>query len=114
MAAREVVLITGANTGIGFQIVRALCGSEKPYDIIVSGRSPSKVQEAIKSMGTEFPSSHSKLFPLQVDIEQDESIENAYEEVQKTFGKLDCLVNNAGMCLYLISFPLRAPFTLPD
>lgn len=97
--ASRVVLITGANTGIGFQIVRALCSSDEAYNIIVGGRSLSKAQDAISSAVNEFPSSRSKLFPIQVDIEQDDSIKNAFNEVQSQFGKLDALVNNAGMCI---------------
>jgi len=95
--ASKVVLITGANTGIGFQIVRALCSSDQAYDIIVGGRSFSKAQDAISSAEKEFPSSRSKLFPIQVDIEDDDSIQRAFDEVQSQFGKLDALVNNAGM-----------------
>ncbi|KAG8883643.1 hypothetical protein FRB97_006132 [Tulasnella sp. 331] len=82
MAQQEVILITGGNTGLGFQIVRALCNSDKPYHIILGGRSLSKVQDAIRSVEGEFPSSVSKLFPLQVDIEHDDSIQNAFEEIQ--------------------------------
>jgi NAD(P)-dependent dehydrogenase (short-subunit alcohol dehydrogenase family) len=97
MAPQEVILITGANTGIGFQIVRALCGSDTAYDVILGGRSLDKVQEAIRSATAEFPSSRSKLSPLQVDIEHDNSIKKAFDEVQSKFGRLDALVNNAGM-----------------
>lgn len=89
-------MITGANTGIGFQIVRSLCNSDQAYDIIVGGRSLSKAEDAISSAVKEFPSSRSKLFPIQVDIEQDDSIKHAFNEVQSKFGKLDALVNNAG------------------
>ncbi|KAG8889097.1 hypothetical protein FRB98_005847 [Tulasnella sp. 332] len=96
MAQRAVVLITGANTGLGFQIVRALYGSDKPYDIILSGRSLPKVKDAINSAEGEFPSSVSKLSPLHVDIEHDDSIRSAFKQVQSTFGKLDTLINNAG------------------
>ncbi|PVH95097.1 NAD(P)-binding protein [Periconia macrospinosa] len=76
--ASKVILITGANTGIGYEIVRALCSSSHAYDIIVGGRSPTK------------------LSPIQIDIESDDSINNAFGEVQSKFGKLDILVNNAG------------------
>lgn len=95
--APKAILITGANTGIGFQIVRALCSSDQAYNIIVGGRSLSKAEEAISSAEKEYPSSSSKLFPVQVDIEHDDSIRRAFEEVQSQFGKLDALVNNAGM-----------------
>jgi len=96
MPSREVVLITGANTGLGFQIIRALCGSTKSYYILLGGRSLQKVEEAVRSATEEFPSSHSKLAPIQVDIEDDGSIEQAFEEVQTKVGRLDTLVNNAG------------------
>ena len=108
MAQREIILITGANTGIGFQIVRALCSSDKAYDILIGGRSPVKVQEAIKSATAEFPSSSSKLFPLQVDIEYDDAINRAFGEVQSKFGRVDALINNAGIQSFrLINAPLR-------
>jgi NAD(P)-dependent dehydrogenase (short-subunit alcohol dehydrogenase family) len=95
--ASKVVLITGANTGIGYQIVRALCSSSHAYDVIVGGRSPDKVQDAISAAQKEFPDTKSKLSPIQVDIESDDSITKAFGEVKSKFGKLDVLVNNAGM-----------------
>lgn len=93
----RVVLVTGANTGIGFQIVRALYGSSESYSILVGGRSLSKIGDAIRSVETELPSAQSKLFPIQIDLESDDSITRAFHEVQTKFGKLDALVNNAGM-----------------
>ena len=85
MAQRETVLVTGANTGIRLQIVRALCGSDKEYNIVVGGRSSVKVQDAISSAKSEFPSSHTELFPVIVDIEHDESIRSAFDQVQSKF-----------------------------
>lgn len=96
MAASKIVLITGANTGIGYQIVRGLCGSDKPYNIILAGRSVEKVQDAIASAQKEFPSTSSKLHALQVDIEHDDSIKKAFESVKSSFDRVDALVNNAG------------------
>lgn len=95
--ASKVVLITGANTGIGFQIVRALCSSSHAYDIVVGGRSEDKVQAAIETVRAEYPQTKSKLFPVQVDIESDESINKAFDVIKTQFGKIDVLVNNAGM-----------------
>lgn len=93
----EVVLITGANTGLGFQIIRALCSSSKAYSILLAGRSLVKAQQAVTSATEDFPSSHSKLWPIQVDIEDDGSIHKAFHEVQTKFGRLDVLINNAGI-----------------
>ncbi|KAL2832555.1 hypothetical protein BDW59DRAFT_139416 [Aspergillus cavernicola] len=96
MADAKIVLITGANTGIGFQIVRALYSADKPYSVIVGARSLSKAQDAINTIQTEFPSSQNQLSPLVIDIEYDDSIQTAYNEVHAKFGKLDALINNAG------------------
>ena len=96
MAHQEAVLITGGNTGLGLQIVRALCSSDKAYSIIIGGRSLNKAQEAADSTLKEFPSTQCKISPLQVDIEHDGSIRTAFGQVQSKFGRLDVLVNNAG------------------
>ncbi|OCK79146.1 putative short chain dehydrogenase [Lepidopterella palustris CBS 459.81] len=96
MDPQEIVLITGANTGLGFQIVRALCGSNKTYNILLAGRSLVKAQQAVRSATEDFPFSRSKLWPIQVDIEDDDSIHRVFDEIQTKFGRLDALVNNAG------------------
>lgn len=96
MSSREIVLVTGANTGLGYEIIRALCSSDKSYDILIGGRSLSKAEEAVHSALQEFPTSGSKLWPILVDIEDDSSIQKAFDEVQNKFGRLDALVNNAG------------------
>ncbi|KAN0090041.1 NAD(P)-binding protein [Hyaloscypha variabilis] len=99
MSSAEVILVTGANTGLGFEIIRALCSSGKTYDILLAGRSLLKANEAVSSISKEFPSSPSKLWPLQVDIEDDDSIQKAFEEVHSKFSKVDALINNAGVQL---------------
>lgn len=91
------VLVTGANTGLGFEIVKALYNAEGAYEVIVGGRSLVKAQEAANAIMKEFPSTRSKLWPMQIDIEDDESIQRIFDDVQTKFGRLDALVNNAGM-----------------
>ncbi|EEA20584.1 hypothetical protein TMatcc_000574 [Talaromyces marneffei ATCC 18224] len=93
------VFITGANTGIGFQIVRALYGSSKEsYQILLGSRSLSNAHNAIEAVKSEFPSSPtSSLTPIQIDIEDDDSIAAAYNAISTQLdGKLDVLINNAG------------------
>ena len=96
MDQRAVVLITGANTGLGLEMVRALCGSDKSYEIFVGGRSLVKAEQATNSITKDFPSTRSMLWPVQVDIEDDESIQRVFDHVQTKFSRLDALVNNAG------------------
>ena len=96
MDQKIIVLVTGANTGLGFEIVKGLYSSEKSYEIVVGGRSLIKAQQAADAISKELPSSPSKLWPMQIDIEDDESIQRIFNEVQTKFEKLDFLVNNAG------------------
>ncbi|KAL5604964.1 hypothetical protein FOVSG1_005111 [Fusarium oxysporum f. sp. vasinfectum] len=94
MDGRKLVLVTGANTGLGFQIVKAICSSDTEYEVLVGGRSIQKAEQAITSLKEQFPSSH--LHAIQVDIEDDASIVAAFEHVKTKYGKLDALINNAG------------------
>ncbi|KAH8682713.1 hypothetical protein BX600DRAFT_506279 [Xylariales sp. PMI_506] len=96
MGSEKIVLVTGANTGIGYQIVRALFESPGAYTVLVSGRSLFKAEQAVSNLVGEFPDSRSSAHVIQIDVESDESIEAAFQQVKERFGKLDWLVNNAG------------------
>lgn len=93
----SIVLVTGANTGLGFEIVKTLYSSGRAYEILVGGRSLVKAEEAANAIMKEVPSTRSKIWPMQIDIEDDESIQRMFDDVQSKFGRLDTLVNNAGM-----------------
>ncbi|KAJ4128311.1 hypothetical protein NW754_002303 [Fusarium falciforme] len=99
MDGKKIVLITGANTGLGYEIVRALAGSDKAYEILLGGRSIEKAQSAAESARAEFPNSQSSIRPVQIDIEDDKSIDALFNEVKGNYGKLDALINNAGVQL---------------
>ena len=96
MTSKEVLLITGANTGLGYETVRSLCQSSKAYTILLGGRNLEKAEAATKQVQEEFPDSPSTIKPIQVDIEHDESISKAFEQVSNDYGRVDVLINNAG------------------
>ena len=100
MNSPKIALITGANTGLGLEMVRSLCSSDKIYEILLAGRSLAKAKSAADTVAEEFPKTHTKLWPVQIDIEDDGSIQRLFDEVQAKFDRLDILVNNAGMQLY--------------
>lgn len=97
-ATKSIVLITGANAGLGFEVVKTLLQSPKAYTILLSGRSLDKAQAAVQSARAEFSGSHSNLEAIQLDIESDQSIEKAYRDIANKYGHLDILLNNAGRC----------------
>ncbi|KAM7190576.1 putative oxidoreductase [Rhypophila sp. PSN 637] len=96
-----IVLITGANTGLGFEIAKALFGRPYPYHIILSARGPlHRAQEAVSNLQTQITTPgnpQSTATPLSIDITSDSSISTAAETLAQSPGKLDILVNNAAV-----------------
>ncbi|WVQ67345.1 uncharacterized protein L199_005541 [Kwoniella botswanensis] len=96
------VLITGANTGIGYETCLALLRSPIPCTIFLGSRSRINAENAIKKLYEQInvdrssSGSDSEVIPVVVDLESDESISACYEEVKSRTDKLDVLVNNAG------------------
>ncbi|EXJ72132.1 uncharacterized protein A1O5_04636 [Cladophialophora psammophila CBS 110553] len=97
MATDTIVLITGANTGLGLETVKSLLqSSKKTYTILLGGRSLEKATAAAKQVKADFPQSQSVVTPVQIDIEDDQSIKTLFGNLEKNHGRLDVLVNNAG------------------
>ncbi len=96
MTSNPIVLITGANTGIGFETVKALYQSSKAYTILLGGRNLEKANAAAQETQTLFPHCPSIIKTIQVDVEDDNSISRAFDHVTNEYGRLDVLVNNAG------------------
>jgi NAD(P)-dependent dehydrogenase (short-subunit alcohol dehydrogenase family) len=96
MVDSSIVLITGGNTGIGYETVKALYASPQAHTIVMGSRSLEKANDAISKPHSEVLESKSEVVPLQIDIEDDNSIEEAVKEVEHRWGRIDALVNNAG------------------
>jgi NAD(P)-dependent dehydrogenase (short-subunit alcohol dehydrogenase family) len=95
--SKTVVLITGANTGIGYETVKALLQSGKPYHILLGSRSVDKGTAAAEALKKEVPEAGGSVVDVvQIDIASDESIGAAFEKVKAGPGYIDVLVNNAG------------------
>ena len=93
---KKIVLITGANTGIGWETVKALLQSSQSYHIYLGSRSIEKGAAAIKELHQNVPMSGSTIDLMQIDIESDDSINAAFGEVKAKSGLIDVLINNAG------------------
>lgn len=92
---QDLTFQTG-NTGLGLEVVKALCKTSTPYEIIIGCRAVSKGESAIESVKKEIPDSSSTLSTLQVDLASDSSIEKAVETISSEHGRLDVLLNNGG------------------
>jgi NAD(P)-dependent dehydrogenase (short-subunit alcohol dehydrogenase family) len=105
MTDTTIVLITGGNTGIGYESIKALYASPTAHTILMGSRSLDKAAEAIKTLESEVPTTKSSIEAIQIDIEDDASIESAFKHVETKHGRIDALVNNAG------TFSPKPPFT---
>ncbi|KAJ9318167.1 hypothetical protein DTO271D3_1424 [Paecilomyces variotii] len=100
-----VVLITGANSGIGYATAQVLASSSAKYHIIAASRTLSKAESAISSILSSSSSSSSggpkiqgTLSPLALEITSPSSIQAAFQTVSTNFNnRLDILINNAGI-----------------
>lgn len=90
---KQIVLITGGNQGIGFEIVKKLVSEYPEYHILVGCRDLLKGQEALSKL-SDFKD---RLSAVQVDITSADSIGACTSQIKHDFGKLDVLINNAGI-----------------
>jgi NAD(P)-dependent dehydrogenase (short-subunit alcohol dehydrogenase family) len=87
----DIALISGANKGIGFEIARAL-GSKK-IKVLVGARDAARGEEAVKKLKSEGLDARF----IQLDVTNQDTIQHAAEQIEKEFGRLDILINNAGI-----------------
>ena len=89
-ATKTITLISGGNTGIGYEIVKSLCQHPDQH-ILMGCRDTEKGEAAVASMGAP-----RNVNPIQLDVQDDESIDHAVKTIEQLFGKVDILINNAG------------------
>ena len=82
-----VALVTGANKGIGLQIAKDLAAHG--LTVLIGSRELARGEAAAKSV--------TGARALQLDVTDAASIQSAAEQIRKDLGRLDVLVNNAGI-----------------
>lgn len=88
--------IPGANSGIGFEIAKHLAAAPEGFHVIMAGRNPSKVDDAISQIKAAGLGKNG-LTPLRLDVTDQSTIDKAASTVKEKFGRLDALINNAGI-----------------
>lgn len=91
----KVYLITGANTGVGFQVASILYAHNAK--VYVGARSESKALAAIDSIKREHPKSQGKLEWLHINLSDLSTIKASAEDFMSREDKLHWLDNNAGI-----------------
>lgn len=90
---KKTALITGANRGIGFETARQL--AQKGFKVLVGARSEENGREAEAKLKAE---GFDAEFVL-LDVDDAQTHESAAKHVEANYGKLDVLINNAGVLL---------------
>jgi len=90
-ASAEVALVTGSNKGIGLEIVRQLAG--RGMTVFLAARDPGRRDRAVAILLSE----GLDVRPVTLDVTGPATIQAAAAHVGAEFGRLDVLVNNAGV-----------------
>src|ERR1700719_1635761 len=89
---RKVAIVTGASKGIGAGIANALAGEGAA--VVVNYASDHKGAERVVR---EITGKGGKAIAVQGDVAQKSDAQRVVAEAKKAFGRLDVLVNNAGV-----------------
>jgi NADP-dependent 3-hydroxy acid dehydrogenase YdfG len=87
----KITLVTGASRGIGRAI--ALCFAQEGADLIITARN----QQELNTLRTEIEAMGRRCLSVPADLCQPAEINNLVEQALETFGRIDILINNAGI-----------------
>ncbi|MFA6083464.1 SDR family oxidoreductase [Mucilaginibacter sp.] len=91
MSSKKVALITGANRGIGLETAKQL--GEKGIIVILTARKQTVADEAAAGLSE----SGIEAYGIELDVRSDADRKAVADYIEKKFGKLDILINNAGV-----------------
>jgi NAD(P)-dependent dehydrogenase (short-subunit alcohol dehydrogenase family) len=89
----QIVIVTGANSGLGFEDTRAL--AKKGAAVIMACRSADKAEDAARQIRAEFPAADLTLMPL--DLANLDSVRQFAQDFTQHYKTLNLLINNAGV-----------------
>jgi len=84
----RIALVSGGNRGIGLEICRQL--AERGYTVVLGSRDEAKGRAAAEEL-------EENVVPHQLDVADAESVDRMAAFLEEEFGRLDVLVNNAGI-----------------
>ncbi len=90
----KIVIITGASSGIG-KACAAEC-AKRGAKVALAARNVEKLQETATKIQEKY---HTETLCIQTDVTQETDCENLIEKTVQHFGKIDILINNAGIAM---------------
>jgi NAD(P)-dependent dehydrogenase (short-subunit alcohol dehydrogenase family) len=89
----KTAIVTGANSGIGYEMARAL--ARKEATVILACRNKDKGEAAVWQIDQEYPEAKAEL--MQLDLSDLASVRRFAGEFTSHYDRLDILINNAGI-----------------
>ncbi len=89
----KVVIITGASSGIGLALAKAF--AKEGAKLSLAARSIDKLNELVQ----EFENDGINAIAVKTDVSKEEECKNLIEQTKQKFGKIDILINNAGISM---------------
>ncbi len=93
----QVAVVTGASRGIGYAIARTLAA--EGCSVVITGRNQSTLDKSAEEIGRSLRRHNrgQQILPAVCDVRNADSVSSLFGVVKKAFGKVDVLVNNAGV-----------------
>ncbi len=91
----RVAIVTGANTGLGYETALALAG--KGALVVLACRNFPKAEDAKARISEQFP--NAQVYPRTIDTASLQSVRQFATSIAADFGRLDLLINNAGVMI---------------
>lgn len=89
---KKRIIVTGATSGIGLEIVNAL--AEQQHEIILISRNPQKLSDTVSGLSRNYWSA--SFTPIQADLSSMQDIIRAVQQIKERYTTIDVLINNAG------------------
>jgi NAD(P)-dependent dehydrogenase (short-subunit alcohol dehydrogenase family) len=96
-------IVTGCSSGLGITFAEAL--AEVGADLVVCARRESKLRDVSEQIAKK---TGRAIYPIVCDVGKEEEVKRVVEEAERRFGKVDVLVNNAGVGLIKATTQLTA------
>ena len=94
----QIALVTGGGTGIGKAIAKAILA--EGAKVIIVGRKEEILKEAQAELGSDVEM-------MTCDVTQEDQVKKVYENIMSNHGKIDILINNAGMAAKAKSYEMN-------